>query len=105
METFRHIRLLSLGYPYSGNHAPAIAFTMGFVLSIIYFVTYYLTPAYLFGSLADAHVQVIIAILIAIVSLPALMKSFILRNPQTLALIGLALAVTLSAVIGRHYLT
>ena len=78
---------------------------MGFVLSIIYFVTYYLTPAYLFGSLADAHVQVIIAALIAVVSLPALMKSFILKSPQTLALIGLALAVTLSAVIGRHYLT
>ncbi|HEV2485796.1 MAG TPA: O-antigen ligase family protein [Terracidiphilus sp.] len=38
-----------------------------------------------------------------IVSLPALMKSFLLKNSQSLALIGLAIAVSLSELIGRHW--
>src|ERR1017187_9791901 len=76
---------------------------MGFVLSILYFVTYYLTPAYMFGPLADAHVEVIIVALALIVSLPALMKSFLLKNSQSLALIGLAAAVFFSELIGRHW--
>jgi hypothetical protein len=76
---------------------------MGFVLSILYFVTYYLTPAYLFGPLANAHIEVIIVVLALMVSLPALMRSFLLKNPQSLALIGLALAVFLSVFIGAHW--
>jgi O-antigen ligase len=76
---------------------------MGFVLSILYFVTYYLTPAYIFRPLADAHVEVIIVALALIVSLPALMKSFLLKNPQSLALMGLATAVFMSELIGRHW--
>src|ERR1035441_2354263 len=76
---------------------------MGFVLSILYFVTYYLTPAYIFRPLADAHVEVIIVALALIVSLPALMKSFLLKNPQSLALMGLAAAVFMSVLIGKHW--
>lgn len=76
---------------------------MGFVLSILYLTTYYLTPTYLFGSLANAHIQVIIASLAILFSIPALFKTFLFRNPQSLALFGLALAVFLSNAIGRHW--
>ncbi|MDR3573752.1 MAG: hypothetical protein P4L50_07820, partial [Anaerolineaceae bacterium] len=76
---------------------------MGFVLSILYLVIYYLTPAYLLGPLADAHIEVIIAALVILVSVPALMKSFLWKNSQSLALIGLAIAVFLSVVIESHW--
>jgi hypothetical protein len=77
---------------------------MGFVLSVLYFVTYYLTPAKKFGPLAALHIELILAALAFIVSLPALTKSFILKTPQSSALIGLAFAVFLSVLIGMHWL-
>jgi hypothetical protein len=76
---------------------------MGFVLSILYLITYYLTPAYLFGPLANAHIELIIVVLVLIVSVPALMRSFLLKNSQSLAIIGLAIAVFLSFLIGKHW--
>ena len=76
---------------------------MGFVLSVLYFVTSYLTPATLFGPLAASHIELILAVLVFLVSLPALMRSFILKTPQSLALIGLAIAVFLSVLIGEHW--
>jgi O-antigen ligase len=77
---------------------------MGFVLSILYFVTYYLTPGTVFGPLAEYHVELILALLVIGVSLPQLLKSFILKTPQSLALLGLALAMFLSILIGMHWL-
>lgn len=76
---------------------------MGFVLSVLYFVTYFLTPAKVFGPLAYARIELILAALIFFVSLPALTKSFILKTPQSLALIGMAVAVFLSVLIGMHW--
>jgi hypothetical protein len=76
---------------------------MGFVLSVFYFVTYYLTPTTLFGPLAPFRIELILAVLVLFVSVPALMKSFILKTPQSLALIGLALAVVLSMLIGMRW--
>ena len=76
---------------------------MGVVLSVLYFITYYLTPATVFGPLAAFRVELILAAIILFVSLPALMRSFIGKTPQTLALIGLAFAVLLSVVIGEHW--
>ena len=76
---------------------------MGFFLSILYFVTYYLTPTTMFGPLAAAHIEMILAVLVSLVSLPALMRSFILKTPQSLALLGLALAVFLSVLIGMNW--
>jgi hypothetical protein len=63
---------------------------LGFVLSILYFVTNYLTPAALFGPLAAYRVELILAALIVLASLHLLIRSFILKTPQSLALIGLA---------------
>jgi hypothetical protein len=77
---------------------------MGFVLSMLYFVTYYLTPELIFGPLAAYRVELILAVLITFISLPALMRSFILKTPQSLAIIGLAGAVWLSVVVAGRWL-
>lgn len=76
---------------------------MGFGLSILYLVTYYLTPATLFGPLAPYHVEIILAGLICLVSLPAIGKSFVFKTPQSLALVGVSLAVFLSMLIGDRW--
>jgi hypothetical protein len=76
---------------------------MGFVLSVLYLVTSYLTPTTLFGPLAVYRIELILAVLVLLVSLPALMKSFILKTPQSLALIGLAFAVVLSVLIAVRW--
>ncbi|MGA2168041.1 MAG: O-antigen ligase family protein [Terracidiphilus sp.] len=76
---------------------------MGFVLSVLYLVTYYLTPTTIFGPLAPFRIELILAALVFLVSLPALTRSFILKTPQSLALIGLAFAVVLSVLIGMRW--
>jgi len=76
---------------------------MGFVLSILYFVTYYLTPHALFGPLAAIRIELILPLLILSLSIPSLMKSFMLKTLQSLALIGLAIASSLSVLIGVHW--
>jgi len=76
---------------------------MGFVLSVLYFVTCYLTPATMFGPLAAYRIELILAALVLMVSLPALTRSFVLKTPQSLALIGLAFAVVFSVLIGQRW--
>jgi hypothetical protein len=76
---------------------------MGFVLSILYFVTNYLTPPVLFGPLAVARIELIIAALLFFVSLPKLLGSLILKTTQSLALIGLAFAASLSVLIAVRW--
>ena len=76
---------------------------MGFALSVLYFVTYYLTAPILFGQLAGFRIELILAILIFFVSLTKLAGSIILKTPQSVALIGLAFTVFLSVLIGTHW--
>ena len=76
---------------------------MGFFLSVLYFVTYYLTPATIFGPLAAYRIELILAVLIFFVSPPKLLGSFILKTPQSIALIGLAFATLLSVLVGAHW--
>jgi hypothetical protein len=76
---------------------------MGFVFSILYFVTEYLTPPTIFGPLAVFRVELILAILLLFVSLPKLAKSFILKTPQSAAVIGLVFATSLSLLFGEHW--
>ena len=78
---------------------------MGFVLSILYFVTSYLTPRVLFGPLAVYRVELILAALIFLISLPRLAKSFILKTPQSVAVFGLAFAGSLSVLFGMRWIT
>ena len=76
---------------------------MGFVLSILYFITYYLTPTTIFGSLAVYRIELILAALVLLASLPRIPGSFIAKTPQSLALGGLALASFLSVLIGDSW--
>lgn len=76
---------------------------MGFALSVLYFVTNYLTPATLFGPLADYRIELILAVAILFVSVPRLIASSALNTPQSFALIGLAIAASLSVLIGEHW--
>jgi O-antigen ligase len=76
---------------------------MGFVLSIFYFIVSYLTPAAIFGPLAQYRIELILAVLILLVSLPKVIGSVILKTPQSLALIGLAIAAFFSVLVGQHW--
>jgi len=76
---------------------------MGFVLSILYFVIYYLTPVTLFGPLAEFRIELILAALVFFVSAPRVVGSFTLRTPQSPALIGLTIAVFLSVLIEMRW--
>lgn len=76
---------------------------MGFVLTILYLVTNYLTPVTLFGPLAEYRIELILAALILLVSLPKLPGAFIFKTPQSLALVGLAIAAILSVLVGEHW--
>jgi O-antigen ligase len=78
---------------------------MGFVLSVLYFVTSYITSPVLFGPLAVLRIELILAILILFVSIPKINGSVILITPQSLALIGLAFAGSLSVLFGVHWVT
>lgn len=76
---------------------------MGFVLSIIYLVVAYLGTATLFGPLAPYRIELILAVLVFFVSLPELQRSLILKTTQSIALIGLSIAVLLSVLFGVHW--
>ena len=76
---------------------------MGFYLTILYLVTAYLGPVTVFGPLAAIHIQLILAALILIVSLPKLSGSFIASTAQSWALVGLTLAVFLSVLFTGWY--
>ena len=76
---------------------------MGFVLSILYFVTSYLTPGVVFGPLAQFRVELILAVMLFFLSLPKLSRSFILKTPQSFALLGLAVAVLMSVLVGAGW--
>lgn len=76
---------------------------MGFVLSILYIVTYYLTPRVIFVQLADFRIELILASLVVLLSMPKLAGSLILKTPQSFALLGLTLAVFLSVLVALHW--
>jgi len=76
---------------------------MGFFLTIFYLVVAYLGPDTLFGPLAPYHIELILAALVFFVSLPALQGSVIFKTSQSIALIGLTIAVFLSVLIGVHW--
>lgn len=76
---------------------------MGFVLSILYFLIYYLTPEVMFGSFAEYRVELILAVVLVVVSIPALLRTSIFKTAQTPALAGLALATFMSMLVGAGW--
>lgn len=76
---------------------------MGFFLSVLYLVTNYLTPDVLFGPFAQLHIEVVLAALILLVSIPRLARSFVWKTPQTFALAGLSVSVILSVLLATRW--
>jgi hypothetical protein len=69
---------------------------MGLFFTLLYILNAYLAPDTLFGALVEYRVQLIIAILALIASIPSLQKNSLARIPQTYALIGMWVAVFMS---------
>lgn len=76
---------------------------IGVILSFLYLITYYLTPVTIFGALAAYRMQLILAFLVVLFSVPALLRTFIFKSPQLLALLGMALAVPVSIIAGIQW--
>ncbi len=75
---------------------------MGFFLTVLYLVASFLTPPVLFGPLAEFRIELILAVLLLLVSIPK-MRSFVFRTPQALALAGLSVAASLSVFIAMRW--
>jgi hypothetical protein len=73
---------------------------MGFALSILYFLTCYLTPQVLFGPLAEYRIELILALALVFVSVPSFGGAIIWKTSQSLAIIGLAIATFMSVLVG-----
>lgn len=69
---------------------------MGFFFTLLYLFFSLLTPTEALGQLGQYHIEMIIAILAVITSIPALQDSGILRYPQTWASLALSALVILS---------
>lgn len=71
---------------------------MGLFLTLLYILTAFLSPTLLFGELAQYHIEIVLAILTLLASLPSLPGSGVLRAPQTVAIAGMIFAVVASFV-------
>jgi O-antigen ligase len=77
---------------------------MGFFISVLYFVTYYLTPSTVFGPLAELRIELILAVLVIFISIPKLAGSIAMKTPQSLSLIGLTFAIIISVIVMRRWI-
>jgi len=71
---------------------------MGLFFTLLYILGAYLGPETLYGPLAEYHIQLIIAVLALVASIPSLQQIRVSRLPQTYALIGMCIAVLMSFV-------
>ena len=72
---------------------------MGFFFTLLFVFTAYVSPTILFGSLAQYHIEIVIAAITLFTSLLSMEDSGVSRMPQTYALIGLLGAVTMSLLL------
>lgn len=72
---------------------------MGLFLTLLYILTAYLGPETLWGPISQFHIEVILAFLALVASLPHIQESKILSMPQTFALVGMCVAVFCSMVM------
>lgn len=73
---------------------------MAFVLTLLFIVTAYITPEVLFGPLAQYRVEVILAVLAVIASVPNLLRANLSESPQTYAFLAFCVAIPLSILSG-----
>lgn len=66
---------------------------MGLFFTLLFIFTAYLGPQTLFGSLADYHIEVIIAVIAFICSIPSLQGAHLSNLRQTYAIAGMCFAV------------
>jgi hypothetical protein len=76
---------------------------MTFALALLYLLVAFLGTETLFGPLRYYHIEELLLITTFCASLPALQKTFVQKTVQSLALVGLSIAVFLSIAIGFSY--
>lgn len=69
---------------------------MGLFLTLLYIFTAYMGPYTVWGPLADLHIEIVLAVLATIASLPNLGRAQLGKIPQGYALAGMVFAVFLS---------
>jgi O-antigen ligase len=57
----------------------------------------------MFGVLAEYRIELILAVVVTVVSIPLLARSILGKTSQSLALVGLAFAIFLSMAVGAHW--
>lgn len=72
---------------------------MGLFLTLLYILTAYLGPETLWGPIYEFHIEIILATLALIASLPRIQESKVFTMPQTFALVGMCFAVFCSMVM------
>lgn len=72
---------------------------MGFFFTLLFVFTAYVSPTILFGSLAQYHIEIVIAAVTLFTSLLSMEDSGVSRMPQTYAVLGLLGAVTMSLLL------
>ena len=69
---------------------------MAFLFTLLFIITAYITPEVVFGSLAQYRVEVILALLAVVTSLPNIARTHFERSPQTYAFLAFCVAVPMS---------
>lgn len=76
---------------------------MGFILALFYLTVNYLGTNTVFGQFAAFHVEMIMAGLIVLVTIPVLPRSLAWRRWQSVAMVGLSVAAFLSVLTGQRW--
>ncbi len=76
---------------------------MAFFFSLLFIVTAYVTPEVIWGPLGEFHMEIILALLATLCSLPNIARSKIFELPQAYACIAFTIAVPLSIAAGGWF--
>src|SRR6185312_3896313 len=79
------------------------AHLMGLLFTLLYIFTAFMAPETVFGSLAQFHIEIIIAMLALLFSVPSMPESDLLRLPQTYGLFGLFFVVPVSIIFSGWF--
>ena len=76
---------------------------MAFFFSLLFIVTMYVTPQVIWGPLADFHMEIVLALLAFVTSLPNIARSRVFDLPQAYACIAFTIAVPVSIAAGGWF--